>query len=99
MDERGQDAIFGRQFPRTMVVTRGIFQAFWEVPGATQSRSKALVRSSEQFDFRLAERDCLILLNSLVTSLPNKYPAPLLFTYQYCMSSGSDHMRSQKAPS
>ena len=39
------------------------------------------------------------LQNSFVTLAPNKYPAPLEFTAQYSTSSGSDHIRSQKAPS
>ena len=41
----------------------------------------------------------LILLNSFVTWLPNRYPAPLGLAPQASISSGSLHIRSQKAPS
>ena len=41
----------------------------------------------------------LILLNSLTTELPNSQPAPLGLMANPAISSGSDHMRSQNAPS
>ena len=38
-------------------------------------------------------------LNSLVTFAPKKYPAPLELTNQFSeILSGSDHIKSQKAP-
>jgi len=47
----------------------------------------------------LTPRAPLISLNSAVTLRPNSHPAPRGLTAHVSMSSGSDHIRSQKGPS